>query len=269
MPAASVGFAGTRIAVVSDLHGKEFGEDNERLLDYIRDLEPDCIAVVGDLYTKYCRLGNWDLEQFLERHGCEMAVNGITWHFLYYLDTHLTGPRRRAAKPLLRHIRGLQAGLCRILAEAGFAVLPPYRELKALAAEYSCTGSSLGSGWLLAGEAAGWVRAGYRKVLATLPFGPVRGAPAQTPRQPHRGGGLRRLAAGGHRGEPHPDAAGHGAAAGGLPVNCTTRGPPLQAAPAVCELFSEIPVFLCNRWAFVVCYQRLLISPNGKGCFIE
>ena len=133
------------------------------------------IAVVGDLYTKYCRLGNWDLEQFLERHGCEMAVNGITWHFLYYLDTHLTGPRRRAAKPLLRHIRGLQAGLCRILAEAGFAVLPPYRELKALAVEYSCTGSSLGSGWLLAGEAAGWVRAGYRKVLAALPFGCLPG----------------------------------------------------------------------------------------------
>ena len=133
------------------------------------------IAVVGDLYTKYCRLGNWDLEQFLERHGCEMAVNGITWHFLYYLDTHLTGPRRRGAEPLLRHIRGLQAGLCRILAEAGFAVLPPYRELKALAVEYSCTGSSLGSGWLLAGEAAGWVRAGYRKVLATLPFGCLPG----------------------------------------------------------------------------------------------
>ena len=49
VPAAPDGFAGTRIAVVSDLHGKEFGEDNERLLDYIRDLEPDCIAVVGDL----------------------------------------------------------------------------------------------------------------------------------------------------------------------------------------------------------------------------
>ena len=41
--------------------------------------------------------------------------------------------------------------------------------------EYSCTGSSLGSGWLLAGEAAGWVRAGYRKVLATLPFGCLPG----------------------------------------------------------------------------------------------
>ena len=56
VPAAPDGFAGTRIAVVSDLHGKEFGEDNERLLDYIRDLEPDCIAVVGDLLHEEAQL---------------------------------------------------------------------------------------------------------------------------------------------------------------------------------------------------------------------
>lgn len=49
VPSAPDGFAGYRIAVISDLHGKEFGEGNERLLDYVRDLEPDCIAVVGDL----------------------------------------------------------------------------------------------------------------------------------------------------------------------------------------------------------------------------
>ena len=49
VPSAPDGFAGYRIAVISDLHGKEFGEGNEKLLDYVRDLDPDCIAVVGDL----------------------------------------------------------------------------------------------------------------------------------------------------------------------------------------------------------------------------
>ena len=43
------GFAGYRVAVISDLHAKEFGQDNERLLEYVQDLEPDLIAVVGDL----------------------------------------------------------------------------------------------------------------------------------------------------------------------------------------------------------------------------
>ena len=49
VPSAPDGFAGYRIAVISDLHGKEFGEDNQRLIDYVRDLEPDLIAVTGDL----------------------------------------------------------------------------------------------------------------------------------------------------------------------------------------------------------------------------
>lgn len=49
VPSAPDGFAGYRIAIVSDLHAKEFGEDNEILIDYIRALEPDMIAVVGDL----------------------------------------------------------------------------------------------------------------------------------------------------------------------------------------------------------------------------
>ena len=56
VPSAPDGFAGYRIAVISDLHGKEFGEGNEKLLDYVRDLEPDCIAVVGDLLHEEAQL---------------------------------------------------------------------------------------------------------------------------------------------------------------------------------------------------------------------
>lgn len=43
------GFAGYRIAVISDLHAKEFGEGNEKLLEFVQDLAPDLIAVVGDI----------------------------------------------------------------------------------------------------------------------------------------------------------------------------------------------------------------------------
>ena len=43
------GFVGYRIAVVSDLHAKEFGENNERLLRFVEGLEPDLIAVTGDI----------------------------------------------------------------------------------------------------------------------------------------------------------------------------------------------------------------------------
>lgn len=46
---APEGFAGYRVAVVSDVHGKEFGPDNETLLRFIAGLEPDLIALTGDL----------------------------------------------------------------------------------------------------------------------------------------------------------------------------------------------------------------------------
>lgn len=49
---APEGFAGYRIAIVSDVHGKEFQEGNQRLLDFLTGLEPDMIALVGDLVHK-------------------------------------------------------------------------------------------------------------------------------------------------------------------------------------------------------------------------
>ena len=42
-------FDGYRIAHVSDLHNAEMGENNEKLLDMLREAEPDIIAITGDL----------------------------------------------------------------------------------------------------------------------------------------------------------------------------------------------------------------------------
>ena len=38
-----------RVVVISDLHGKEYGKDNSRLLDKIGEQKPDAIFVVGDM----------------------------------------------------------------------------------------------------------------------------------------------------------------------------------------------------------------------------
>lgn len=42
-------FEGLRIVQLSDIHGKEFGTDNENLLRRVAELEPDLIAITGDL----------------------------------------------------------------------------------------------------------------------------------------------------------------------------------------------------------------------------
>jgi len=127
------------------------------------------------LYTKYCRLGNWDLERYREDHGCAAGVNGLTWYALYYLDTHLEeSPRliRLGGKLLTAWALRFQRRFLEVLRDAGFSTLPPYQELKALALPSGC---ALGCGWLLSAEAAAWVRAGYRKVLSAMPFGCLPG----------------------------------------------------------------------------------------------
>jgi len=49
LPAA---FEGLRIAHLSDLHGKEFGKDNTRLLKKVSALEPDLIVLTGDFIDR-------------------------------------------------------------------------------------------------------------------------------------------------------------------------------------------------------------------------
>ena len=47
------GFDGCRIAVLSDLHGAEFGEDNAALFDAVAAERPDYIFYLGDLEDRY------------------------------------------------------------------------------------------------------------------------------------------------------------------------------------------------------------------------
>lgn len=56
-PGLPQAFDGYRVAVVSDVHGKEFGKDNERLLREVQALQPDLIAVTGDLVERREQLG--------------------------------------------------------------------------------------------------------------------------------------------------------------------------------------------------------------------
>lgn len=46
-------FSGFRIAQVSDLHNREFGENNARLLKLLADANPDMIAITGDMISFY------------------------------------------------------------------------------------------------------------------------------------------------------------------------------------------------------------------------
>lgn len=46
-------FSGYKIAHVSDLHNTQMGEDNEKLIDILKEASPDIIAITGDLVDSY------------------------------------------------------------------------------------------------------------------------------------------------------------------------------------------------------------------------
>ncbi len=131
------------------------------------------VAVVGEIYTKYCRLGNWDLMAYLAAEHCQIAVGGFTWYALYYMDSHaLKGSpvQRRLYRLVQRYAAGIQQDMLDCLQAAGFETLPPLPELKRRAEGYAPLRVTVADGWLIAAEAAGWAALGYRKILCVQPF---------------------------------------------------------------------------------------------------
>ncbi len=136
------------------------------------------VAVVGEIYTKYCHLGNWNLERYLAAERCEIGVGGLTWYALYYMDTHsLKGPayQRKLYRFLSGRLGGIQRELLAVLREAGFHTLPPLAEVKRRAEGLAPLNCTVADGWLVTAEAAAWAGLGYRKILCVQPFGCLPG----------------------------------------------------------------------------------------------
>ena len=64
-------FDGYRIAHVSDLHNTEMGKDNEKLLDMLREADPDIIAITGDIIDS--RNTNIDIALQFTKAAMEIA----------------------------------------------------------------------------------------------------------------------------------------------------------------------------------------------------
>lgn len=135
--------------------------------------EKQKIGIVGELYTKYCHIGNWNLEQFLLEEGCEYYINGLSWYVLYYIDTHLTTEGALMGKCYeigLKFIGGLQKKMIAALRSNGFYCVDEFSTVKKQAEGYVCFNCTVGDGWLIGAEAVAHIKGGYRKVIAVQPF---------------------------------------------------------------------------------------------------
>lgn len=131
------------------------------------------VAVVGEIYTKYCHLGNWDLMEYLAKNCCQTARGGITWYALYYMDSHGmkgSAPQKALFRTAQAVLSAVQREMIAILCQAGFETLPPFADFKRQAEDLAPMRITLADGWLISAEILAWARLGYRKILCVQPF---------------------------------------------------------------------------------------------------
>lgn len=132
------------------------------------------IGIVGELYIKYCHLGNWNLIQYLEEQNCESHTNGLSWYAMYYMDSHLTfSPSLETLlyRLGLKFFSSLQKSMIKSLRSYGFYTLEDFFTLKKEAMPYVSEDLRIGDGWLIGAETVGHILHDCPKVVATQPFG--------------------------------------------------------------------------------------------------
>ena len=78
LPAA---FDGLHIVQLSDLHGAQFGKDNKRLAEAVKELEPDIIVMTGDMADNKDNIGVFDalLQRICSVAPCYYVSGNHEW----------------------------------------------------------------------------------------------------------------------------------------------------------------------------------------------
>lgn len=138
------------------------------------DVKKERIGIVGEIYIKYCHLGNWDMIKFIEEQGGESHTNGVSWYAMYYMDTHMSSGNifEKFIYSLgMKFIGGLQQKMINALRKYDFYTLEDFGTLKKEAQGYVNSNDSIGDGWLIGAEVVGHVLHDCEKVVACQPFG--------------------------------------------------------------------------------------------------
>lgn len=145
------------------------------------------VGITGEIYMKFSRLGNDNIEQFVLDHGGEPYSGGFINYCIYLVDAESymaercgrggkIGRRNGAEKKLydavLRYLCGLQEELFACISEGGrFHTDLGFAQLKEKTAGIIDYGCNTGDGWLIAAEAVQYVEKGCKSVLILHPFG--------------------------------------------------------------------------------------------------
>lgn len=138
------------------------------------------VGIVGEIYVKYAKLGNNNLEDFLHEQNCEVNVPGMIGFVLYCVDNMIRDIdlyggsviKQRAIKMMESYLYKVEKSMHSAIEESGrFHAPAPFEKLKEMGEEIIGMGCKMGEGWLLPAEMVELVRSGYVNVICTQPFG--------------------------------------------------------------------------------------------------
>lgn len=137
------------------------------------------VGIVGEIYVKYARLGNNNLEQFLGDQNCEVCVPGIMGFALFKVDNRLediklyggSKVKYKVVKALFDYLSKMESMMIEYTAKYGFTPPGKYSHTKELVKGVIGYGNKMGEGWLLTAEMLELAESGYPNIVCAQPFG--------------------------------------------------------------------------------------------------
>lgn len=152
---------------------KEFSEVKIKRVPKVK------VGIVGEIYVKYARLGNNDLEKFLADQDCEVCLPGLMGFALFKVDNRLEDIKLYGGSKikytiintLMNFLTKMESMIIKYTKKYGFLPPSPYTHTKELVKGVIGYGSKMGEGWLLTAEMLELAETGYENIVCTQPFG--------------------------------------------------------------------------------------------------
>lgn len=138
------------------------------------------VGIVGEIYVKYARLGNNNLEEFLLSEDCEPVVPALMDFVLYCIVNNINdgyfynrkGVFWQVNKLLYKVLYGMQKKLIKLFEEDGnFQPVHDFEHLRKCADRVLNQGVKMGEGWLISAEMASLAETGVPNIVCAQPFG--------------------------------------------------------------------------------------------------
>lgn len=137
------------------------------------------VGITGEIYIKFSKIGNDNLEKFLQEHNCDYRMGGFINYVIYIVNSERENQCLKGAPSVLlkiidnlrRYLEKLQKDINEAIVNGGFQADASFSKLQKLAEPIIAKGCNTGDGWLIAGEVADLVEQGYEHILIVHPFG--------------------------------------------------------------------------------------------------